>query len=100
MNQRLISVLAFAFIVSAGASLLLYRLLAGRTKTETAPGTTKLILSARTLEPGTLIREADLREGDWTGAIPAGALQKKEDITGRGVISTIFVGEPMVESRL
>ena len=100
MNQRLISVLAFALIVSAGASLLLYRLLAGRAASKAAPGSTKLVLSARTLEPGTLVRDADLRLGSWMGAIPEGALQKQEDVVGRGVIYPIFPGEPMVESRL
>jgi pilus assembly protein CpaB len=99
VNQRLISVLAFAFIVSAGASLLLYRLLSGRATTQTAKSS-KLILAARDLEPGTLIRDADLREGDWTGGMPEGALQKKEDIVGRGVISPILGGEPLMESRL
>ena len=100
MNQRLISVLAFAFIVSAGASLLLYRLLSGRVTTQAAPKSSKLILAAKDLAPGTLIRDADLRLGDWTGSLPEGAIQKKEDIVGRGVISPIFGGEPMVESRL
>jgi pilus assembly protein CpaB len=79
---------------------LLYRLLSGRVTTQAAPGTTKLILSAHTLEPGTLVRDADLRVGDWAGAIPAGVIQKREDIVGRGVISPIFNAEPVVESRL
>jgi pilus assembly protein CpaB len=100
MNQRLISVLAFAFIVSAGASLLLYRLLSSRVTTQAAPKSSKLILAARELAPGTLIRDADLRQGDWTGSMPEGVIQKKEDIVGRGVISPILGGEPMVESRL
>jgi pilus assembly protein CpaB len=100
MNQRLISVLAFAFVVSAGASLLLYRLLAGRVTTQAAPPAKKLILAAHTLDPGTLIRDGDLRMGDWTGAIPEGVVQKKEDIVGRGVISPIVGSEPVVESRL
>jgi pilus assembly protein CpaB len=100
MNQRLISVLAFAFIVSAGASLLLYRLLSNRVAPQAQPKSIRLLLAARALEPGTLIRDADLRDGDWTGAIPEGALQKKEDIVGRGVISPIFASEPIVESRL
>jgi len=38
--------------------------------------------------------------GDWTGAVPEGSLQKKEDIVGRGVISPIIGGEPVAESRL
>jgi len=100
MNQRLVSVLAFAFIVSAGASLLLYRLLSSRVTTQAAPNSSKLILAARELEPGTLIRDADLRLGDWTGSLPEGALQKREDIVGRGVISPILGSEPLVESRL
>jgi len=100
MNQRLISVLAFAFIVSAGASLLLYRLLSSRVTTKAEPNSSKLILAARDLAPGALIRDADLREGDWTGTIPEGVLQKKEDIVGRGVISPIFASEPVVENRL
>ena len=100
MNQRLISVLAFAFIVSAGASLLLYRLLSSRVTTQAGPKSSKLIVAARELAPGTLIRDADLRLGDWTGSMPEGVIQKKEDIVGRGVISPILGGEPMVESRL
>ncbi|HUO28217.1 MAG TPA: Flp pilus assembly protein CpaB [Bryobacteraceae bacterium] len=100
MNQRLVSVLAFAFIVSAGASFLLYRLLSSHITPQTAHNSTKLILAARTLEPGTLVRESDLRSGDWPGAIPSGALRKEEEIVGRGVISAIFSGEPLVEDRL
>ena len=64
MNQRLISVLFFAFIVSAGASLLLYRLLSSRVPAQAAPKSSKLMLAARDLTPGTLIRDADLRAGD------------------------------------
>jgi pilus assembly protein CpaB len=100
MNRRLISVLAFAFIVSAGASLLLYRLLSKRTTAQAALPTSKLILAARGLEPGTLIKDEDLRVGEWSGTIPEGAVRKKEDIVGRGVISPIFNNEPIVESRL
>jgi pilus assembly protein CpaB len=100
MNQRLISVLAFALIVSAGASFLLYRLLGGRAASKAPAGSTKLVLAARTLQPGTLVKDADLKLGTWMGAIPEGALQKQEDVVGRGVIYPIFTGEPMVESRM
>ncbi|MFN7996692.1 MAG: Flp pilus assembly protein CpaB [Bryobacteraceae bacterium] len=99
MNQRLISVLAFALAVSAGASFLLYRLLSGRVTTAVRPGV-KLVVASRALDPGTLVRDTDLRIDDWTGTLPPGAIQKKEDILGRGVISTIFSNEPVVESRL
>jgi len=64
MNQRLLSVLAFAFIVSAGASLLLYRLLASHVTSQAPPTASKLILASRVLEPGALVREGDLHLGD------------------------------------
>jgi pilus assembly protein CpaB len=100
MNQRLLSVLAFAFVVSAGASLLLYRLLASHVTSQAPPTASKLILASRVLEPGSLVRDGDLRLGDRTGPTPDGALLKKDEIVGRGVISTIFANEPFIESRL
>lgn len=100
MNQRLFSVLIFAFVVSAGASLLLYRLIASRvTATAKAP-TTQVLVAAHNLELGILIRESDLKMADFSGTLPRGALLRKEDVVGRGVISTIYEGEPVMENRL
>src|SRR5579872_1158010 len=100
MTQRFVSVLIFAFVVAAGASLLLYRLLAHRVETKPGPPQVVVILAARTLDPGTLIKDQDLKTGPWIGALPAGALVKKEDIVGRGVVAAIVDGEPVQESRL
>ena len=100
MNQRFVSVLIFAFVVAAGASLLLYRLLAHRIETKPGPPPQQVILAARNLDSGTLIKDPDLKTGSWTGALPAGALAKKEDIVGRGVLAAIVEGEPIQETRL
>jgi pilus assembly protein CpaB len=101
MNKRLMSVLAFAFIISAGASLLLYRLIASRVAPTTATAATaKVIVAARTLEVGTLIKDIDVKSGDWSGTIPPQFTTKVEDVVGRGVVATIYAGEPVVSSRL
>jgi pilus assembly protein CpaB len=100
MNQRLFSVLIFAFVVSAGASLLLYRLIASRVTANAKQPSAQVIVASRTLELGTLIRESDLRMGDWPGTLPHGALLRKEDVVGRGVMAAIYDGEPVLESRL
>src|ERR1700693_1178417 len=100
MNQRLLSVLIFAFVVSAGASLLLYRLIASRVTANAKQPTAQVIVAARNLELGTLIREADLTAGDSSAAVPKGALLRKEDVVGRGVMATIYDGEPILENRL
>jgi len=100
MNQRLFSVLIFAFVVSAGASLLLYRLIASRVTANAKQPTAQVIVAARTLGLGTLLRDSDLKMGDWSGALPQGALLRKEDVVGRGVMAAIYDGEPIVENRL
>jgi len=100
MNQRLFSVLIFAFVVSAGASLLLYRLIASRVTANAKQPTTQVLVAARTMELGTLIRDSDVKMADFGGTLPHGALLHKEDVVGRGVMSAIYEGEPVLESRL
>jgi pilus assembly protein CpaB len=100
MNQRFLSVLIFAFVIAAGASFLFYRAMAGRRPSKAAPSIVKVVLAAHNLEVGTMLREQDLKTGDWPGALPLGALSKAEDVMGRGVTSPIYDGEPILESRL
>jgi pilus assembly protein CpaB len=101
MNKRFIGVLLFAFVVASGASLLLYRMLANRPQTvKAAAPSAKLVLAAKTLEIGTVLKEEDLRLADWAGAVPAGASSRVQDLVGRGVITTIYEKEPVIESRL
>ena len=100
MNQRLFSVLIFAFVVSAGASLLLYRLIASRVTANAKQPTAQVLVAARNLELGTLIRDADVKMADFGGTLPHGALLHKEDVVGRGVVAAIYEGEPLLESRL
>ncbi len=92
MNQRLFSVLIFAFVVSAGASLLLYRLIASRVTANAKQPTTQVIVAARTMELGTLIRDSDLKMGDWPGTLPKGSVLRKEDVVGRGVMAQFMRG--------
>ena len=70
MNQRLFSVLIFAFVVSAGASLLLYRLIASRVTANAKQPTTQVLVAARTMELGTLIRDSDVKMADFGGTLP------------------------------
>src|SRR2546426_2193082 len=100
MNQRLFSVLIFAFVVSAGASLLLYRLIGARVTANAKQPTAQVIVAARTLGLGTLLRDSDLKMGDWSGPLPRGSLLRKEDVVGRGVMAAIYDGEPILENRL
>jgi len=102
MNKRFVFVLLFAFAVASGASLLLYRLLINRPQTikAAAPVTSKVVLATRDLEVGTVLKEEDVKLADWDGPVPTGAAIKMQDVVGRGVTTTIYAKEPVIESRL
>jgi pilus assembly protein CpaB len=100
MNQRFISVLVFAFVVAGCASLLLYRLTVNHGAAQAAPTTTKALVAARNLELGAIVKDPDVKEAPWAGALPTNAVLKREDIIGRGVTTAIYTGEPIVENRL
>jgi pilus assembly protein CpaB len=100
MNKRLLSVLIFAFLVSAGASVALYQLIASRVTVNAKPPAPQVLVAARNLEIGTLVKDSDFKLSDWPGALPAGAILKKEEAVGRGVVIAVFADEPLIESRL
>lgn len=100
MNKRLLSVLIFAFLVSAGASVALYQLISSRVTVNAKAPSVQVLVAGRNLEIGSLIKDTDFKMAEWPGALPAGAITKKEDAVGRGVIIAIFEGEPILESRL
>jgi pilus assembly protein CpaB len=101
MNKRFLGVLTFAFLVAAGASLVLYRVLINRPAPTTAgPVLARVVVAARDLEVGTLLKEDDVKLADWSGPVPVGASTEPKYVLGRGVITAIFAKEPIISSRL
>jgi pilus assembly protein CpaB len=101
MNKRFVGVLTFAFLVAAGASLILYRVLINRPQNaKAAPASTRIVLAAKNLEVGTVLKEEDVSLTDWPSAIPQGASTRVQDLVGRGVTTAIYSREPIIESRL
>lgn len=99
MSQRVSTILVVALLLSGGATYLVYRLLASNSSRAAQP-TAQVVMAARPLAIGTLIRDADLKTGGWVGTPPAGVVVKKDSILGRGVIAPIYEGEVIVENRL
>jgi pilus assembly protein CpaB len=103
MTKRFVGVLIFAFVVASGASLLLYRFLSSsrpQSAATAAPPVAHLVVAAKDLEVGRVLKEEDIRLADWPGAIPAGSAVKVQDLVGRGVISPIYDKEPVLDTRL
>ena len=100
MNKRILGVLVFALIVSGGATVILYRMLASRVAAQAAPASTRLLVAARDLPPGTMVKDVDVSAIDWPGTLPPNSVSQKEDILDRGVVSAIYAGEPILQTRL
>jgi pilus assembly protein CpaB len=99
MNRRLLNILLIAFVIAAGCSYIVFRLVGNRLS-GTRQTTTHVIAAATDIKLGSVLRDADLTTIEITGTLPKGAILKKENAIGRGVISNLYLGEPVLESRL
>ena len=99
MNRRLLLVLVSAFVIAAFCSYLVYRVVGNRLAA-TQQKATRVIVAVNDVKLGSVLREADLSTIDIVGSIPKGAILKREDAVGRGVISDLYQGEPILDSRL
>ena len=92
VNKRLLSVLAFALVISGIASLVLYRLIVTKLAANAKQAVTQVVVATHNLEVGTLIKDLDVKTVDWNGPEPKGALGNPADAIGRGVVETVYEG--------
>jgi pilus assembly protein CpaB len=100
MNKRFLTVLIFALGVSGVATFLIARVIQGRFSASKQETGTQILVAAHDMGVGTLIKEGDLKSAAWTGPVSPQAIVKPDEIIGRGVISNIYAGEPIIETRL
>src|ERR1700692_1264107 len=98
MNRRLLNILLIAFVIAAGCSYIVFRLVGSRLSA--TPRTTHVLAAATDIKLGSVLRDADLTTIDIAGTLPKGVILKKENAIGRGVISNLYLGEPILENRL
>ena len=99
MNNRVLVILLSAFFVAAGCSYLVYRAVGNRLLAA-HPQTAGVIVAATDIKLGSIVRDADLKTVQMAGAVPKGAVQRRQDVAGRATTSNIYQGEPILESRL
>ena len=99
MNRRITVILLTAFVVAIACSYIVYRVVGGRLSSG-PQSTTRVVAAADDIKLGTVLRSVDLTTVDMVGSAPQGAILKPADAIGRGVISNIYKGEPIQETRL
>jgi len=101
MNRRLVAVFVFAIVVAALTSFAVYRLIVVQMgKPARVVATSKMLVAARDLQVGELIKDYDLIEVPSNGSAPDHALRTRQEAIGRGVIATIYQNEPILDRRL
>ena len=100
MNRRLATILLSAFLVAAGCSYLVWRLVVTRIAAAQPAKTTHLVAANRDIPLGTVLRPGDLTTVDIAGSVPKGAIVDTKKAIGRGVVSDLHEGEPILDSRL
>jgi pilus assembly protein CpaB len=94
-------ILLVALVVASGASYLAYRLVRNTLAKSSTTGTTsQVVVAKRNLEIGTIVKKEDVGMAQWVGAVPKGVITLEKDALDRGVVSTVYEGEPIIESRL
>ena len=99
MNRRLLLILVSAFVIAAACSYLVYRVVGTRLAVGQQKAT-RVIVAVNDVKLGSVLKDADLSTTDISGPLPKGAILKRQDAVGRGVISDLYQGEPILESRL
>jgi pilus assembly protein CpaB len=99
MNKRLLTILLLAFVIAGACAFLVYRVVGSRLGAA-RPATTPVVAAVADIKLGTVLTAANLTTVAIEGALPKGAILKPETAIGRGVISDLYQGEPILESRL
>jgi pilus assembly protein CpaB len=99
MNRRLLNILLIAFVIAAGCSYIVFRLVGSRLGGPRQT-TARVVAAAADIKLGSVLHDSDLTTIEIAGTLPKGAILKKEDAIGRGVISNLYLGEPVLENRL
>ena len=96
MNRRIAVIVVCALVLSVCVSFLVYRAVGTKSSAPHAVKTIPVIVAARDLAVGSLIRDADLKTISWSWSGAERALIGKPDtVRNRGVAAPIYEGEPI-----
>ncbi|HEU5458761.1 MAG TPA: Flp pilus assembly protein CpaB [Terracidiphilus sp.] len=100
MNRRLLIILLSAFVVAAVCTFVVVRMVGSRMSASKPVASTSLVAAAKDIPLGTVLAAADLTQIQIVGQAPQGSILDPKNAIGRGVISPIYAGEPILNSRL
>ncbi len=102
MNRRVLAILLVAFVIAAGCTIMVLRLLSNKTAAPKPQATTRVVAVKSNIKLGAILTADNLTTMEITGTPPKGTIPDKEisKAVGRGVLSDLYEGEPIIENRL
>jgi pilus assembly protein CpaB len=100
MNRRMTTILLIACLIAGLCAVAVYHIMGTRLAQAKTVVTTKVVAATSDLKLGTVLTASNLTTIDIAGAAPKGAILDPKDAVGRGVISEIYQGEPVLDNRL
>ena len=100
MNRRLLTILVLAFVIASACAFVLYRLIGNRIVAAHPVASTRVVAAAMDIKLGTILTSSNLKTVEIAGSLPKGVVLKPESALGRGVVSDLYEGEPIIENRL
>ena len=94
------TILLIAMVIAGACAWLVYRVVSKGMTASKPVSTTRVVAAAKDIPLGAVLTTADLTTMTVGGTPPKGALLKPEDAIGRGVITQIVQGEPILDSQL
>jgi pilus assembly protein CpaB len=77
MNRRLLNILLIAFVVAAGCSYIVFRLIGSRLS-GARQTTTRVVAATTDIKLGAVLRDVDLTTIEIAGALPKGAILERK----------------------
>lgn len=100
MDRRVLTILVLAFVIASGCSYIVWQLWKTHVAGAQPIATTRMVAAASDIKLGTILQAANLKWIEVAGPMPKGAILKPEAAIGRGALSDLYEGEPIIENRL
>jgi Flp pilus assembly protein CpaB len=99
MNRRLLAILLAAFLIASICTFLVYQMVNSRMAAVRPAVATGVVAAKTDIKLGTVLSANDLTTVQIAGGLPTGAILVKDTsrAIGRGVISDLYAGEPIIE---
>ena len=100
VNRRLVIIFLFAVVIASGYTFFAYRMIGSKLVSAHAAKTTRVVTAARDIKLGSLLYASDLATVSMADPLPKGVVLDPSTLIGRGAISDLYQGEPILQSRL